>query len=287
MWETLFVSMVTHTGAMVSPNDEHIDDDTSRAASVEFARVSRHHGQGAHQVRALRELDLVIRPGEIVGLLGPNGAGKTTLMKLLCGFYAPTSSEHARVLGLDLTHHPERIRARTGYLPEHVPLHEEMLVYDAITFAGRLYGLRGRALRGRIEAVLEELDLSSVVGVKCQELSKGYRQRVGLAQALVHEPELLVLDEPSTGLDPNQVLDLRDLLRRIGKTRTIVFSTHIMQEVAAVCDRLLLLHEGALRLDTTLDALCARVEETDRGALGPHLERLFKELTRHIDEVQA
>lgn len=271
----------------MSPNDEHIDDDTSRAASVEFARVSRHHGRGAHQVRALRELDLVIRPGEIVGLLGPNGAGKTTLMKLLCGFYAPTSSERARVLGLDLTHHPERIRARTGYLPEHVPLHEEMLVYDAITFAGRLYGLRGRALRGRIEAVLEELDLSSVVGVKCQELSKGYRQRVGLAQALVHEPELLVLDEPSTGLDPNQVLDLRDLLRRIGKTRTIVFSTHIMQEVAAVCDRLLLLHEGALRLDTTLDALCARVEETDRGALGPHLERLFKELTRHIDEVQA
>lgn len=271
----------------MSPNDEHIDDDTSRAASVEFARVSRHHGRGDHQVRALRELDLVIRPGEIVGLLGPNGAGKTTLMKLLCGFYAPTSSEHARVLGLDLTHYPERIRARTGYLPEHVPLHEEMLVYDAITFAGRLYGLRGCALRGRIEAVLEELDLSSVVGVKCQELSKGYRQRVGLAQALVHEPELLVLDEPSTGLDPNQVLDLRDLLRRIGKTRTIVFSTHIMQEVAAVCDRLLLLHEGALRLDTTLDALCARVEETDRDALGPHLERLFKELTHHIDEVQA
>ena len=255
--------------------------DQSSVASVEFARVSRSHGRGAGEVQALRDMDLTIYPGEIVGLLGPNGAGKTTLMKLLCGFYAPTSCEHARVLGVDLLREPARIRARTGYLPEHVPLQEEMLVYDAILFAARLQGVAQRDLVERVEVTLEGLGLAPVVGRKCADLSKGYRQRVGLAQALVHEPSLLILDEPSTGLDPNQVLELRDLLRQIGRTRTVVFSTHIMQEVAAVCDRVLMLHEGRLRLDATTAALRERFDlVADAGALGPHLERLFSELTR-------
>lgn len=268
----------------MSPNDEQIDHTSPHDASVEFSRVSRHHGRGRHKVLALRELDLIIRPGEIVGLLGPNGAGKTTLMKLLCGFYSPTSSQHARVLGFDPVTQAAHIRARTGYLPEHVPLHEEMLVHDAIAFAGKLHGLRGRPLRARVEATLGELDLLAVAATPCHELSKGYRQRVGLGQALVHEPSLLILDEPSTGLDPNQVLELRELLRRIGQTRTIVFSTHIMQEVAAICDRVLLLHEGLSRLDTTTAELRARFEvEDDPSALGPHLERLFATLTREVE----
>jgi ABC-2 type transport system ATP-binding protein len=197
-----------------------------------------------------------IRAGQIVGLLGPNGAGKSTTMKILTGWLAPTGGT-ARVCGVDVLDDPLEARRHLGYLPESAPVYGEMKVRAYLEFVARVRGL-GDAERARgIERVAHECGLEARMDQRIGTLSKGFRQRVGLAQALVHEPRLLILDEPTNGLDPNQIREIRDLVRSIGRTRTVVLSTHILREVEATCDRVLLIHQGTLVADEATTAVVA------------------------------
>jgi ABC-2 type transport system ATP-binding protein len=240
--------------------------------SIALEDLRREYGD----VTALHGLSLQVEPGQIVALLGPNGAGKSTLMKILTGFMSPTSGT-ARIAGHDTQHDAMAARQHIGYLPEHVPLYEDMLVHDYLTFMAKMRGVPRSTLATRLAHTIEVTGLTHKKGSPIASLSKGYRQRVGLAQAIVHEPHVLVLDEPTTGLDPNQVREVRDVIRRLGQQRTVLFSTHIMQEVAAVCDRVLILRAGRLMLDATI----AELDESagGRAMLPGHLEQLFYTLT--------
>ncbi len=205
---------------------------------------------------ALKGVSFRIRAGQIVGLLGPNGAGKSTTMKILTGWLAPTGGT-ARVCGVDVLDDPLEARRHLGYLPESAPVYGEMKVRAYLEFVARVRGL-GDAERARgIERVAHECGLEARMDQRIGTLSKGFRQRVGLAQALVHEPRLLILDEPTNGLDPNQIREIRDLVRSIGRTRTVVLSTHILREVEATCDRVLLIHQGTLVADEATTAVVA------------------------------
>ena len=202
--------------------------------------------------KALDGVSFVIdRPG-VVGLLGPNGAGKSTLMKILCGYLSPTSG-HAAVCGYDTCMRAMQVRRHVGYLPEHNPLYEEMFVREYLTFVGELYGLN--RLKTRVEEVLEQVGFGTESHKHIGDLSKGYRQRVGLAQALLPDPDVLILDEPTTGLDPNQIEEIRSLLRQMGREKTLILSTHIMQEAQAVCERIILLNKGCRVADAPTRSL--------------------------------
>lgn len=218
--------------------------------------------------RALRGVDLEMHTGEVVGLLGPNGAGKSTLMRLITG-YLPATSGRVEVCGFDVADHPLETKRRVGYLPEHNPLYDDMYVRESLRFVAGLHRLDDR--QARVERVLEEVGLLPEVHKKVGQLSKGYRQRVGLAQALIHDPEVLILDEPTSGLDPNQLVDIRALIRRLGQDRLVVLSTHIMQEVEAMCDRVVLIRKGEIVADAPL----AELASAEGG-----LEGQFKSLTR-------
>lgn len=248
--------------------------------SIALEDLRREYGD----VTALHGLSLQVEPGQIVALLGPNGAGKSTLMKILTGFMAPTSGV-ARIAGYNTQRDAMAARQRVGYLPEHVPLYEDMLVHDYLTFMAKMRGVPRSKLATRLAHTIQVTGLMSKRGAAISSLSKGYRQRVGLAQAIVHEPQVLVLDEPTTGLDPNQVREVRDVIRRLGEERTVLFSTHIMHEVAAVCDRVLILREGRLMLDATI----AELDEAagGRAMLPGHLEQLFYTLTAPTDSQVA
>ncbi len=198
---------------------------------------------------ALNGLELRIGKGEVVGLLGPNGAGKSTLMRLVTG-YLPPSEGRVEVCGFDVAEAPLETKKRVGYLPEHNPLHEEMYVQEYLLFVAGLHKVADR--KARVAAVIYEVGLTPEQHKTVGQLSKGYRQRVGLAQALLHDPEVLILDEPTSGLDPNQLVDIRALIRSLGKDRTVVLSTHIMQEVEAMCDRVVLIRLGEIVADAPL-----------------------------------
>ena len=208
-------------------------------------------------VAALRNATFEVNRGEVVGFLGPNGAGKTTTMKILTCFIAPSDGT-ARVAGADIFEDPIAVREAIGYLPESTPLYTEMLVLEYLEFAGKMRGLRGDRLQGGIRKVVEETSLGEVIGKSIGELSKGFRQRVGLAQALIHEPPVLILDEPMSGLDPNQASEIRELIREIGRERTIILSTHNLAEVQVTCGRVLIISEGQLVADDTPEELAAR-----------------------------
>jgi ABC-2 type transport system ATP-binding protein len=216
------------------------------------------------EFRALDGISFEVDPGEIVGFLGPNGAGKTTTMKILTSYMAATEGT-ASVAGLDVHEHPEAVRRRTGYLPESVPLYEGMLTHDYLNFIAEVRGVERGRRDERIERVVELTGLEDVIHREIFELSKGYRQRVGLAQAIIHEPEVIILDEPTTGLDPNQIVDIRDVIKGIGQERTIILSTHILQEVSAVCDRVVIINEGEIVADDELGALEEKVAESEPG----------------------
>jgi len=201
---------------------------------------------------ALRGVSFTVNKGEIVGFLGPNGAGKTTTMKILTGFTSPTGGG-ARVHGFDCVAQSLEVRNRIGYLPEAAPVYGDMLVRDYLDFIGRIRGLADAERATSIERVAHECDITDRLGQRVSTLSKGYRQRVGLAQALVHQPPILILDEPTSGLDPNQILAIRNLIRRIGQSRTVILSTHILGEVQATCDRVLILNRGELVADAPID----------------------------------
>lgn len=194
---------------------------------------------------ALAGISFSVDPGEVVGFLGPNGAGKTTTMKILCGFLTQSAGT-ARVAGFDTVRDSLDVRRHIGYLPENAPIYRDMIVEDYLAFHTDVRGVERSKRRDRIAAAAEAVGLERMLRRPIGELSKGYRQRVGLAQALVHDPPILVLDEPTTGLDPNQIVEIRELIRTIGKEKTVLLSTHILPEVQAVCGRVLIVHRGSI-----------------------------------------
>lgn len=204
--------------------------------------------------RAVDNANFVINKGEIVGFLGPNGAGKSTTMKIATG-YLPPSAGKVRVCGFDVSTHSKDVRKNIGYLPEHNPLYLDMYVKEYLSFAGELHGLWGKQKRSRIAEIIERTGLKREQNKKIGSLSKGYRQRVGLAQAILHNPPVLILDEPTTGLDPNQIVEIRQLIKDLGEEKTIIFSTHIMQEVQALCDRAIIINLGKIVADSPVSEL--------------------------------
>jgi len=202
---------------------------------------------------AVDGISFQIGRGEVVGFLGPNGAGKSTTLRILSSFL-PATSGTARVAGFDVFREPDEVRRRIGYMPENNPLHLDMRVREYLKFRARLKGLGWRRSRERVDAVLQQCGLTDVAGRIIGQLSKGYRQRVGLSDALVHEPDLIILDEPTIGLDPHQIRSVRALVKELGKQHTVVLSTHILNEVEMTCSRVLILHRGRiLAADRTED----------------------------------
>jgi len=197
----------------------------------------------------LDNVNINIGKGEVVGLLGPNGAGKSTLMKILTGYLPPTSGT-ASIYGHDVLSETEEVKKIVGYLPEHNPLYLDMYIKEYLEFIAGIHKL-GKATRSRIREMIEITGLGPEQNKKIGTLSKGYRQRVGLAQALIHNPEVLILDEPTSGLDPNQLLEIRELIKGIGRQKTVILSTHIMQEVEAVCSRAIIINLGQIVADDT------------------------------------
>ena len=221
--------------------------------------------------KALNDVSLSIEDGEIVGLLGPNGAGKSTMMKILTCFIPPTSGD-VKVCGYDIFDNPMEVRRSIGYLPEQNPLYYDMYVREFLLFVAGIHRIEKKLRRERVEEIIELTGLSKEVNKKIAALSKGYKQRVGIAQALIHDPEVLILDEPTTGLDPNQLVEIRNLIKQVGKTKTVLLSTHIMQEVEAVCPRVVIINNGRLVAD----------DETKHLAEGGSLEKKFREITANI-----
>lgn len=201
--------------------------------------------------RAVNNISLQVGEGEIVGFLGPNGAGKSTTMKIATGYVPPTEGQ-VLVAGFDVVTQPIEVKRVTGYLPEHNPLYLDLFVHEYLRFIGSLYGIRGTQLKNRVAEMIDLCGLTLEQNKKIEALSKGYRQRVGLAQALIHDPDVLILDEPTSGLDPNQLLEIRKLIKEISRNKTVIFSTHIMQEVSALCDRVIVINKGEIVSDSSL-----------------------------------
>ena len=202
--------------------------------------------------KAVDNISFELKKGEIVGFLGPNGAGKSTTMKMITGYLPPTSGA-AMVCGFDVQQAPMDVRKRVGYLPEANPLYYDMYVREYLGFSANIHKLTNAS--ARIEEMIALTGLGKESHKKIGALSKGYKQRVGLAQAMLHDPEVLILDEPTSGLDPNQIIEIRDLIKRIGQQKTVVLSTHIMQEVQAMCSRVIIINNGKLVANDTIDKL--------------------------------
>jgi len=221
---------------------------------IELKNVTKTYGN----VEAVKDVSFVVKPGEILGFLGPNGAGKTTTMKMITCYMPPTSGT-ILVDGLDVQEHSLEVRKKIGYLPENTPLYDEMGVREYLDFIADVRGIPKDQRRRVMDEVITECGLEEVIQMDIGELSKGYRQRVGLAQAIMHNPDFLVLDEPTTGLDPNQIVEIRKLIKQLGREKTVIFSTHIMQEVQAVCDRVLIINQGRIAAQGTPEELEASV----------------------------
>jgi ABC-2 type transport system ATP-binding protein len=221
--------------------------------SIEVANISKFYGKQ----KALNNVSFKVNKGEIVGFLGPNGAGKSTMMKILTTFI-DASEGVAKVNGFNVKEDSKNVKKCVGYLPEHNPLYFELYVKEYLAFNAEVYDID----KQRINTVIELTGLSTEAHKKIGQLSKGYRQRVGLATALLHDPEVLILDEPTTGLDPNQLVEIRHLIKSVGKEKTIFLSTHIMQEVEAMCDRVIIINKGKIVADKKLKALRDEKEQT-------------------------
>lgn len=215
--------------------------------SVQVTNLTKIYAQ---QV-AVNKINFQLQKGEITGFLGPNGAGKSTTMKMITGALTPTEGSIS-INGIDMLKQPIEAQKMIGYLPEHNPLYTEMYVREYLSFTANLYS---KVPKSRVEEVIALTGLTPESNKKIEALSKGYRQRVGLASALIHDPEILILDEPTTGLDPNQLVEIRHIIKELGKTKTILLSSHIMQEIQAVADRVIVLHKGNIVLDKPMKAL--------------------------------
>lgn len=218
--------------------------------SLEIQNLSKFYGQQ----KAVDAISFTVDQGEIVGFLGPNGAGKSTTMKMATGYLAPSMGT-IKVGGYDVLENPFHVKQITGYLPEHNPLYLDMYVREYLLFAGKLSGIGGSKLKHRVGEIIELCGIAPEQNKKLEALSKGYRQRVGLAQSLLHDPEVLILDEPTSGLDPNQIIEIRKVIKEISLNKTVLFSTHIMQEVQALCHRVVIINKGRIVADDQLDEL--------------------------------
>ena len=239
--------------------------DQSKPAMIEAIGLTKHFGDFA----AVADVSFSIEQGQVAAFLGPNGAGKSTTMRLLTGYLAPSGGV-ARIAGHDMASDRLAGAARLGYLPENGPLYDDMTPRALLDFFAQARGLRASRRKERIDAVIDQCAIGSVIGKATGKLSRGYRQRVGMALALLHEPDVLILDEPTAGLDPNQIREVRETIRRLGRRKTILLSTHILQEVEAMADRLLFINEGRLVYDGTV----AQLNEQ-----GKSLDERFAELT--------
>lgn len=233
--------------------------------SVIVKNLAKHYGEQ----KAVNQISFEAKPGRILGFLGPNGAGKSTTMKMLTGYLAPTSGE-AEICSLSIRTAPLAVKKLIGYLPENTPLYQEMFVREFLGFVAETYGLKNIAQR--IEEVIKLVGLTQEQHKKIGMLSKGYKQRVGLAQAIIHDPQVLILDEPTSGLDPNQLADIRSLIKSLGKDKTVIISTHIMQEVEALCDDVIIINKGTLVANASIADLRKEHQQAS-------LEEIFKALT--------
>ncbi len=240
---------------------------------IEAEHLSKFYGIFA----ATRDVSFTVNRGEVVAFLGPNGAGKSTTMKMLTGYLAPSEGV-ARIAGFNMSDNRLNGSQHLGYLPEKGPLYPDMTPHSYLDFFAEARGMGKKLKKDRIASVVDLCSLSSVIYKPITKLSKGFRQRVGMAQALLHEPEVLILDEPTSGLDPNQIRGVRETMRKLGETKTILLSTHILQEVIAMATRVIMINEGSLVYDGPLDQL----DPQHKG-----LDAVFAELTGHADEDAA
>ena len=229
---------------------------------IEVQHLTKTYGS----VTAVDDISFRVEPGEIVGLLGPNGAGKTTTMRVLTG-YIPATEGKALIAGFDVFEQPIDAKQRTGYLPETPPLYPEMTVREYLTFVARIKGVARVDRERRVEAAMERTRVDDRADSHCGKLSKGYRQRVGLAQAILHNPDVLILDEPTAGLDPKQIIETRELIKSLAGDHTIILSTHILPEVSQTCERVVIIHRGRVVAEGTPDDLTARLRSTETISL--------------------
>lgn len=234
--------------------------------SIQLTEIIKEYGTQ----KAVNTISFEAKKGEIVGFLGPNGAGKSTTMKILTGFIQPTQGT-VFVNGIDVLKNPVEAQRKIGYLPEHNPLYLEMYVREYLQFQAAIY----KIAKSKIAEVIEKVGLVSEAHKKIKQLSKGYRQRVGLAAAILHDPEVLILDEPTTGLDPNQLVEIRELIKELGKDKTVLFSTHIMQEVEAVCSRVIIINKGQIVIDKPIIELKTSKEQVIKVTFDYKLEEQF------------
>lgn len=249
---------------------------------IEVSHLSKNYGA----FPAVRDVTFTVEKDQITGLLGPNGAGKTTVMKILTGYHFPSSGT-ARVEGVSMSEAPTVCKERIGYLPESVPLYGELTVTEYLSFIASARLLPKSERRAKIQAAVEMCGLGAKRGARIDTLSKGYKQRTGLAQAILHDPPILILDEPTTGLDPNQIIEIRALIKDLGTRKTVILSTHILQEVEAVCGEVLILNEGRIAAQGTPDAIgrTMRGGETWNVTLkGGAVEEIRAKLVRFIEE---
>ena len=245
--------------------------------SIEVNHLTKIYGDQ----KALNAISFKINKGEIVGFLGPNGAGKSTMMKILTT-YIDASEGQAKVNDFDVQKNPLDVQKQVGYLPEHNPLYLDMYVKEYLAFNADVY----KVDKARINEVIELTGLSPEAHKKIGQLSKGYRQRVGLATALLHDPDVLILDEPTTGLDPNQLVDIRHLIKTLGKEKTVFLSTHIMQEVEAICDRVIIINKGEIVADKKLSELKADQEQIIEVEFDYRVEDVFLNRLEHVQMVK-
>ena len=224
--------------------------DITEPMDIQIENLSKKYG---HQ-KAVDSISFEVKPGEVLGFLGPNGAGKSTTMKMITGYLSIGEGE-VRVGGKSVHDHADELKKHIGYLPENNPLYYDMPVIDYLEFCAALQGMKKDAIARRLREMVSVCGLNSEKHKKIGELSKGYRQRVGLAQAMIHDPAILVLDEPTTGLDPNQIVEIRKLIRELGKEKTVILSTHILPEVEATCDRILIINKGKIVANGTPESL--------------------------------
>jgi ABC-2 type transport system ATP-binding protein len=226
--------------------------------SIAVRNLTKYYGE---QV-AINDISFDVKSGEILGFLGPNGAGKTTTMKIITCYMPPTSGT-VEVEGLDIFRHSLDVRRKIGYLPEMNPLYLDMNVLDFLEYSAQLHGVHGSAVSHRVKEMVHVCGLEDVRHKDIGEMSKGFRQRVGLAQAMIHDPEVLILDEPTSGLDPNQIAEIRNLIKQLGRAKTVILSTHILSEVQATCDRVLIINEGKIVADGSPEQLQRDFQGTD------------------------
>ena len=245
---------------------------------IEIQNLTKHYGE----IRAVEDVSFTVEKGEILGFLGPNGAGKTTTMNIVTG-YIPSTSGTVRVSGYDIMDHPREVKKRIGYMPEHPPLYLDMTVKDYLDFSASLKEVDKKIWKSQKNDIMELVKITHVQHRLIRNLSKGYRQRVGLAQALVGTPEVLILDEPTVGLDPKQIIEIRKLIKALGKTHTIILSSHILPEVSAVCERVVIINKGKIVAEDTPEQLSKNLVDYSKFTItiaGP--DKKVKELLQQV-----